>query len=176
MNKNSNVYIFKACYIQNVPNKEGMKESMKFNIETLPSYRIAYIRRVGPYGPANIEVMEKLKKWAMEKNLLESATLFAIPQDNPETTPSGNCRFDACIVISKDYQLDDSICEGELSGGKYLIYEVKHTAEDIQKAYTGIFPSLLSNGYQIDNKPILEKYTGDMINNPNCEICVPVKP
>lgn len=34
-----------------------------------------------------------------------------------------NCRFDACIVISKDYQMEDSIYEGELSGGKYLIYE-----------------------------------------------------
>ncbi len=71
--------------------------------------------------------------------------------------------------------MDDSIYEGKLSGGKYLIYEVKHTAEDIQIAYADIFSSLQSNGYQIDNKPILEKYTGDMINNPYCEICVPIK-
>ncbi|NCG68295.1 DNA gyrase inhibitor [Bacillus coagulans] len=146
-----------------------------FKVETLPNYRIAYVRRIGPYGNANFEVMEKLKKWAKERNLLKSAILFAIPQDNPETTLPENCRFDACIVISKDYQMDDSIYEGELSGGKYLLYEVKHTAEDIQKAYADIFPSLQSNGYQIDNKPILEKYTGDMINNPYCEIYVPIK-
>ena len=157
-------------------NEEGKNELMKCKVETLPNDRIAYVRRVGPYGPANIEVMEKLKKWAKKKNLLNSATLFAIPQDNPESTLPDNCRFDACIIISKDYQLDESICESELSGGKYLIYEVKHTAEDIQKAYTDIFLSLDSNGYQIDNKPILERYTGDMINNPYCEICVPVKP
>ncbi|MFD2043478.1 GyrI-like domain-containing protein [Ornithinibacillus salinisoli] len=148
---------------------------MNFKVETIPNYRIAYMRRVGPYGPANIEVMEKLKKWAKEKHLLESATLLAIPQDNPETTLPENCRFDACIVISKDYQMDDSICESELSGGKYLIYEVKHTAEVIQKAYVDIFSSLQSNGYQIDSKPIMERYTGDMIYNPYCEICVPVK-
>ncbi|MGG2067563.1 AraC family transcriptional regulator [Bacillus sp. S14(2024)] len=147
---------------------------MKFKVETLPNYRIAYVRRVGPYGPANIDVMGKLKEWAKEKNLLKSAILLAIPQDNPETTLPENCRFDACIVISKDYQIDDSICESELSGGKHLIFEVKHTAEDIQKAYVDIFPALQSNGYQIDNKPILERYTGDTINNPYCEICVPV--
>lgn len=146
---------------------------MKFKVETLPNYRIAYVRRVGPYGPANIEVMEKLKKWAKEKNLLKSAILLAIPQDNPETTLPENCRFDACIVISKDYQLDDSICESELSSGKYLIFEVKHTAEDIQKAYTDIFPTIQSNGYQFDKKPILERYTSDMINNSYCEICLP---
>lgn len=148
---------------------------MRFKVETLPYYRIAYMRRVGPYGPANIEVMEKVKSWANGKKLLDSAMLLAIPQDNPVTTPPQNCRFDACLVISKDYQIDNSICESELSGGKYLIYEVNHTVEDIQKAYADIFPSLQNNGYQVDNKPIFERYTGNMMNNPNCEICVPVK-
>lgn len=157
-------------------NEEGMKKSMKCKVETIPNDRIAYVRGVGPYGPANIEVMEKLKNWAKEKNLYKSSTIFAIPQDNPETTLSENCRFDACIVISKDYQIDDSVCEDELSGGKYLIFEVKHTAEAIQKAYADIFPALQSNGYQMDNKPILERYTDDMLNNHYCEICVPVKP
>lgn len=115
-------------------------------------------------------------QWAKKKDLLNSAILLAIPQDNPKTTLPENCRFDACIVISKDYQLNDPVCESELSGGKYLTFEVKHTAEDIQKAYTDIFPTLERNGYQVDHKPIFERYTGDMINNPYCEICVPVKP
>jgi DNA gyrase inhibitor len=147
---------------------------MKFYVERITNYRIAYVRRVGSYGSANIEVMEKLKKWAKERNLFKSAIILAIPQDNPETTLPENCRFDACIVISKDYQIDDSISESELSGGKYLIFKVKHTAEDIQKAYAEIFPALQNNGYQIDNKPIMERYTYDMVNNHYCEICVPV--
>jgi DNA gyrase inhibitor GyrI len=48
-----------------------------------------------------------LKKWAKEKNLLKSAILLAIPQDNPDKTLPENCRFDDCIVISKDYQIDN---------------------------------------------------------------------
>lgn len=159
---------------QTNPNEERKNEFMKFRVETLPTYRLAYVRRVGPYGSANIEVMEKLKKWAKEKYL--SAIIIAIQQDNPETTIPENCRFDACIVITEDYQMDDSICEGKLTGGKYLIYEVKHTAEDIQTAYAHIFPTLQSNGYQIDDKPILERYTEEMVNNHYCEICVPIKP
>jgi DNA gyrase inhibitor GyrI len=149
---------------------------MNIKVETLPKYRIAYVRQVGPYGPANIQAMEKVKKWAEEKNLAKSAIILGIPQDNPETTLPENCRYDACIVISKDYQMDDSICESELSGGKYVIYKVKHTAEDIQKAWAEFFPALQNSGYQIDTKPILERYTGDMIANDYCEICVPVKP
>jgi DNA gyrase inhibitor GyrI len=79
-------------------------------------------------------------------------------------------------VISNYYLIDDSICESQLSGGKYFIYKVKHTAEGIQKAWAEIFPTLQNSGYQVDNKPILERYSSDMINNDYCEICVPVKP
>ncbi|MGW8957391.1 AraC family transcriptional regulator [Paenibacillus sp. NPDC055715] len=106
---------------------------MNMKVETLPKYRIAYVRQIGPYGPANIQAMKKLKKWAEENNLLtESAIILGIPQDNPDTTLPENCRYDACIVISKNFQMD--------------------------------------------NKAILEKYTGNMINNDFCEICVPIKP
>ncbi|QWU15590.1 DNA gyrase inhibitor GyrI [Paenibacillus sophorae] len=144
-------------------------------VETLPNYRIAYVRQVGPYGPANTQAMEKLKKWAKEKNLLtESAIILGIPQDNPETTLPEHCKYDACIVISKDYPMDDSICVSELSEGKYMICKVKHTAEDIQKAWADIIPALQNSGYQMDNKPVLERYTGEMINNDFCEICVPI--
>ncbi|MCR8656365.1 AraC family transcriptional regulator [Paenibacillus endoradicis] len=148
---------------------------MKHTIETLPQSRIAYVRQVGPYGPANIQAMEKLKTWAKEKNLYTSGIIFGISQDNPETTPPQYCRYDACIVISEDYQIDDSIGEGELSGGDYFIYKVKHTAEDIQKAWAEIFPTLQNVGYQIDNRPILERYSSEMTAYDYCDICVPVK-
>lgn len=150
---------------------------MNIEFETLPKYRIAYVRQVGPYGPDNKQVMEKLKQWAVEKNLLtESAIIFGIPQDHPEMTLPENCRYDACIAVSNDYLIDDSICEGELAGGKYVIYKVRHTAEDIQKAWAEIIPMIQHVGFQIDNKPIIERYTIDMIKNHYCEICVPVKP
>lgn len=150
---------------------------MNFTVEILPNNRVAYVRQVGPYGPANSQAMEKLKQWAESKNLLtESAVLFGIPQDPPETTLPENCRYDACIVIAEDFQIDDSICESELSGGTYAICTVKHTAEDIQIAWSEIFPALQSIGFQMDNKPIIERYAGSMINNDFCEICVPIKP
>jgi DNA gyrase inhibitor len=150
---------------------------MIMKIETLPKYRIAYVRQVGPYGPANKQVMEKLKRWAEENQLLtESSIIFGIPQDNPETTPPENCRYDACVVISEDYALDDSMCEGELSEGSYAVFKIKHTAEDIQKAWAEIIPALQKSGHQMEYRPILERYTVEMINNHFCEICVPIKP
>ncbi|WP_058300515.1 AraC family transcriptional regulator [Gorillibacterium timonense] len=149
---------------------------MKMIVEVLPSYRIAYVRQVGPYGPANIQAMEKLKQWAREKKLFtESAILLAFPQDNPETTLPEACRYDAGIVLPKDYQMDDSLCENELSGGQYAVFKVNHTVEGVQRAWAEIFPAIQNSGYQIDNKPIIERYAGDMMANEFCELCVPVK-
>ncbi|MEF3355896.1 GyrI-like domain-containing protein [Paenibacillus sp. GYB006] len=149
---------------------------MNFDIETLPSVRIAYVRQVGPYGSDNNQGMQRLKEWAKEENLLtESAVLFGISQDNPETTPPEQCRYDACIVIPRDYQMNNIISESELPCGDYAIFKIKHTAEDIQKAWNQIFPAIQSGGYLMDNKPVLERYKGDMILDDYCEICVPVK-
>jgi DNA gyrase inhibitor len=147
---------------------------MDIKIETLPNYRIAYVRQIGPYGPANVQVMQELKRWAMEKKLLaESAILFGIPQDNPQTTLPEKCRYDACIVIAKDNQIDDFVNESELFGGEYVILKIKHTAEDVQRAWSEIFPAIHEMGFYPDDKPVLEKYSGN--NNDFCEICVPIK-
>ncbi|UQZ35610.1 DNA gyrase inhibitor [Paenibacillus sp. PK3_47] len=150
---------------------------MNIKIETLPKTRIAYVRQTGPYGPGNIQAMNKLKQWAGERQLLtESAILFGIPQDHPEMTPPEQCRYDACIVIPDDYGVDSSIPESEFSGGEYLVCKIRHTAEDVQKAWAEMIPAVQSRGYRIANKPIIERYTGEMILSEMCELCVPVEP
>lgn len=149
---------------------------MNLKVETLPKARIAYVRQVGPYGPANVQAMEKLKKWAGEKQLLiESAVMYGIPQDHPGMTPPKQCRYDACMVIADDYPADSSISESEFPGGEYAVCRIRHTTEEVQKAWAEIIPAIQNRGYQIDNKPVIERYTGEMILNHMCEICVPVK-
>ncbi len=149
---------------------------MNIKFETLPKYRIAYVRQMGPYGPANVQTMKKLKKWAAAKKLLsKTSIILGISLDNPETTQPENCRYDAGIVISDDYQIDDFVSESELFGGKYTIFKVEHTPEDIQKAWSEIFSELPNYGYQIDARPIFERYIGEMVCDNYCEICVPIK-
>jgi len=151
---------------------------MEMVIENLPSCRLAYVRQVGPYGPANAQAMNTLKQWADRNQLLhESATLLGIPQDDPTTTPPEKCRYDACIVITESERLEDDLIEiGELSGGDYLICKVRHTAEDIQQAWRVIIPHLQTSSYQMDSKPVIERYRWELLHQHWCEICVPVKP
>ena len=150
---------------------------MDFIVEKMPAYRIVYIRKVGAYGINNVQVMEELKQWAKVNNLFDDESIiFGIAQDNPEITEPINCRYDACIVISNDYSVSKGyVREGNIIGGKYAVFKINHTGEAVKKAWVDIFPELLRKGYQFDGaRPIVERYTTQMVNNHHCEICVPI--
>ncbi|MBD3108916.1 GyrI-like domain-containing protein [Bacillus sp. AGMB 02131] len=148
---------------------------MNMRVEKMPKCRIAYVRQVGPYGEGNVQAMEKIKKWAREKQLMADGVILGIALDNPETTAPENCRYDACVVIPYNFAADDSFCEAELAGGEYAVCKVKHTSQDIQRAWAEIFPALNAIGYQIADRPIIERYKEEMVTNGYCELCVPVK-
>lgn len=150
---------------------------MKINIEVIPSYEIAYIRSIGPYGIGNVQAMEKLKKWANERDLLNlDSILLGIPQDNPSITKAEDCRYDSCIVISKESKITETyLQQSKIEGGKYAIFQIDHTSEAVQKAWVDVFIELNKNSYIIDTaRPIIERYASKMIVIHKCEICVPI--
>ena len=144
-------------------------------IETFQNYRLAFMRRTGKYGIENKETMEKLKYWAKTKGLFnENTIILSIAQDNPENTLPEKCRYDACIIIPNNFEIDNNVEECEFIGGKYIVFKIIHTSEGIQKAYNEIFQSILKEGFNVANKPIIERYSIKMVENNFCEMCVPV--
>ncbi len=150
---------------------------MDVNIEMIPSYKIAYIRRKGPYGSDNVPIMEQLKNWAIEKNLLcEASIILGIAQDNPEFTAPKDCRYDVGLVVLDKFKVDNNYINfGEIIPGKYCVFKINHTAEAMKKAWLDMFSELSKRSYEIDNKrPIIERYSMKLINKHCCEICVPI--
>ncbi|WP_315074304.1 GyrI-like domain-containing protein [uncultured Clostridium sp.] len=150
---------------------------MDINIEMIPSYKIAYIRKIGPYGLENVQVMEQLKSLAREKDLLnESSIILGITQDNPKVTEPKDCRYDACLVVFDEFETDNKdINFGKIIGGKYCVFKINHTRNAMQKAWIEIFSELSKRNHEVDDRrPILERYAMQMINNHYCEICVPI--
>lgn len=82
--------------------------------------------------------------------------------------------FEHKSSVEENVALDDTVEEGEFTGGEYAVCTVKHTTEEVQQAWAAVFPALRQSGYQPDNKPALERYTGKMIADGYCEICIPV--
>lgn len=150
---------------------------MDINIEMIPSCKIAYIRRIGPYGLENVKIMEELKSWAREKNLFnENSIILEIAQDNPQFTEPKDCRYDICLVVSDEFKVDNKhINFGKTIGGKYCVFKISHTVDGIQKAWMEMFSELLKRNYEFDDKRhILERYAVEMINRHYCEICIPI--
>lgn len=149
---------------------------MEMKVEILPKSRIAYIRNIGPYGYANKQTMENLKKWAKDNDLFnKESIIFGIAQDNPAITLPEKCRYDACIVISDNYKIDNAVSESVIDGGKYAIFKINHTSKGVSKAWNEVFNYLYESGYSIDNgKPIIERYLKNLVDDGYCEICVPI--
>lgn len=113
--------------------KKGQSE-MNMKIDTLPNYRIAYVRQVGPYGPHNVKVMEKLKRLAKKKGLFtKDSIILSIAWDNPEETAPENCRYDAGIVISSEYYVDDDFSEDQLVGDSMQYTKLSILQKKIKK-------------------------------------------
>lgn len=150
---------------------------MDINIEMIPSFKIAYIRRTGPYGLGNVQIMEQLKNWAKEKNLFnENSIILGIAQDNPQFTEPKDCRYDTCLVVKDEFKVDNKYVNfGKTIGGKYCVFTISHTVGAIQKAWMEAFSELSKRNYKFDDRrPIIERYAVQMVNNHYCEICVPI--
>ena len=151
---------------------------MDISIELMPPCTIAFVRRIGPYGAENKNVMECLKKWAKDRNLLNnSATVLGIALDSPEKTQPELCRYDACLVVEEGFVLDSNFVNvRSLIGGKYCTFKIKHTAEAVREAWGILFSELIKNGFSFDEtRTIMERYSVSMVNNHFCEICVPIR-
>ena len=150
---------------------------MTYQIEEMSKSRIAYMRRVGPYGEGNYALMKKFKEWAKANGLFTaSAVILGISQDNPAVTPPEKCRYDVGVVVPEQFATTDTdVNVAELPGGRYAVFTIDHTAEAIQKAWNEIFVQLSAENQEPDvSRPILERYIPAMIDKHLCEICVPV--
>ena len=148
---------------------------MRYTIEEIVPQKIAYMRRTGSYGVENLKLMQELKKWAMNKNIFRNSTIYGIAQDGTDTSPE-KCRYDVCIVVEDESILDNNVMIGKLQGGKYAIFTINHTAEDVQEFWQSAFEILKENNIQYDcSKPILERYKENLVNNGKCEFCVPLE-
>ncbi|EJP6473537.1 GyrI-like domain-containing protein [Clostridium botulinum] len=129
---------------------------MDINIEMIPSYKIAYIRRTGSYGLGNVQIMEQFKNWAREKNLFnKSSIILGIAQDNPKLTEAKYCRYDTCLVVSDEFKVDNKYINfGKTMGGKYCVFKISHSVDAMQKAWIEIL-SLYFHYENVHNLQIL---------------------
>jgi AraC family transcriptional regulator len=155
---------------------------MSQSIIELPGATVAYLRQVGPYGPAIQQLWAKLRDWALPRGLWTDAMVcYGISHDSPMDTPPEKCRYDACIVVPKDMVIDGGASSGELPGGPYARLAFSGKAMGISAAFGRVFHEVIPAAKkEFDfSRPCFELYTGITKMGPDgsfeCDICVPVK-
>ena len=166
----------------------GRSGAMNVEVRTLPSYRVAYVRRLGYSKGVHQEhlntAFRKVCGWVDAHGLFGPDTLvIGVPHDNPDITPDERCRYDACVTVPGDVTAGaGDIDVQDLPGGKYA---VQHIEVDDPLAIGQIVDAvygqwLPGSGYQADDRPPLEIYRDSGEPGPKTTIvldyCIPLKP
>ncbi len=157
---------------------------MNVTVKTLPSYHVAYVRSVGPYGPEGsvAEAWQRLVRWAGARDLWTAdRTCLGIAYDNPKVTEPAKCRLDAAIVIPDGFKADGDVSVMDVAGGKYAASVFVGGGHEIGAAWDRLFAEWLpQSGHQPDHRPCFELYQGEFHDPKNntfrCELCLPVRP
>jgi AraC family transcriptional regulator len=159
---------------------------MKVEVKQVPEMYVAYIRHIGPYkGDAGLfkRLSEKLFKWAGPRDLLKfpETRYLIIYHDDPEITEEDKLRVSVCITVPENIEVDGGIGKMVLSGGNYAMAHFEINADQFQEAWNSVYRDWLpESGYQPDDRPCFELYSGDCNVDKGgkfkVDICIPVKP
>ncbi|KRK81244.1 DNA gyrase inhibitory protein [Leuconostoc mesenteroides subsp. mesenteroides] len=143
-------------------------------IEEFKGIDIAYMRRIGKYGPENKQLMEDFKAYLKQNNLFKNdTTILGIAMDNPIQTPAEKQRYDVGIIIS-DGEKQFDLPTRKIANGHYAIFEVTHTTEGVSRFWKNI--QNLTINLPIDNtRPIIERYSFSKVSLHLCEFCIPLR-
>ncbi len=148
-------------------------------IKTFPAYHIAYVQSREGYNRSIGGAWRTLFRWASPKNLVTGNTLMiGIPLDNPDITPRGKCRYNACITVPPEVRAEGEVGTGQIAAGKYSVYHFRGKQSLIKDAYSYIYGVWLpQSGWVPKDRPALEIYSGARRQKiPEYDICLPVKP
>lgn len=139
-------------------------------IETFQGITIAYMRRIGAYGPENRQLMEKLKAFLAQRGLFhEKSTILGIPLDNPAVIPAEQLKYDVGLIVPAHTAIP--LPTRSIDDGTYAVFEVPHTQQGVSSFWQNIGQLTLSID---DTKPIIERYSSQKIADQLCEFCIPI--
>ena len=193
--------ISKNCKVESNKGKEKISSShyidsrtsilkgrleMKVEVKEMPEMNVAYVRHIGPYkGDARLfqKLSDKLFKWAGPRNLVNfpETKYLIIYHDDPEITDEDKLRVSVCITVPEKTEVDGDIGKMTIPEGKYAMAYFEITADQFQEAWNSVYREWLpESGYQPDDRPCYELYSGDCKGSKDgkfkVDICIPVKP
>ncbi|MBI4646571.1 MAG: helix-turn-helix domain-containing protein [Bacteroidia bacterium] len=106
--------------------KSEVNMELKTKIKELNDKKVVFIQSIGEYSSVKTgETWDKLMSYAKKNRLFGWKTeCLGISHDDPSITEADKCRYDACLVVTKDVKPDGEVGVKTIQGGKYAIFKV----------------------------------------------------
>jgi AraC family transcriptional regulator len=163
--------------------EEELKDKFPVEIRQLPERRIAYIRVMDAFREGVVlSVFADMVKWAKKMNLFHSETIFGMSLDDPDVTPKEKYRYEVCITIPKNFEIDSNSAleTTTLPKCKYAVASVSGDFDLVVAATNYLFDNwLINSSYETEAQHGLEVFL-DKKNICNwdhfdLELLIPVK-
>ena len=146
------------------PLKTSKTMNIKEKIIKLGPTPVIFVQAIGSYkSNAPDKAWKTLWDFVEKKKLnVDKSGFFGIVHDDTEVTKATQCRYDACITVSKEIKTYGPVGSKTLEGGKYAVFTHKGSYKTLDETYDQIFgPWLAGTKEKLDDRPVLEKYLND---------------
>jgi AraC family transcriptional regulator len=139
-------------------------KEMRVTVEEREPLRVAFMRHVGPYSKVGA-VWERLLPELGKEGLIGGGSMFiGVCLDDPDVTPAGRIRYDACVSVGADYLPNGEIGVQIIAGGIYARTTHFGPYDQIGRTYSRLLGHWLPrSGVELCPAPCFESY----LNDPN---------
>ncbi|HHQ4643672.1 TPA: AraC family transcriptional regulator [Aeromonas veronii] len=148
------------------------------SVRQMPARRVAYMRRLGPYGKETCEQAHRdlLALFASDEAMTPAGTL-SLYWDIPDITDETRCRTDVCIELGPEIPAGRQLTTQTIAAGPYAVCQFIARGDQLVACWETAFRWVVGQGLNCDDRPCYEQYHAG--TDPDREhyvfdICIPL--
>ncbi|MFM5512547.1 GyrI-like domain-containing protein [Aeromonas veronii] len=148
------------------------------SVRQMPARRVAYMRRLGPYGKETCEQAHRdlLELFASDEAMTPAGTL-SLYWDIPDITDETRCRTDVCIELGPEIPAWRQLTTQTIAAGPYAVCHFIARGDQLVACWETAFRWVVGQGLNCDDRPCYEQYHADTDPDRDhyvFDICIPL--
>ncbi|WP_421344771.1 AraC family transcriptional regulator [Aeromonas veronii] len=148
------------------------------SVRQMPARRVAYMRRLGPYGKETCEQAHRdlLALFASDEAMTPAGTL-SLYWDIPDITDETRCRTDVCIELGPEIPAGRQLTTQTIAEGPYAVCHFIARGAQLVACWETAFRWVVGQGLNCDDRPCYEQYhsgTDPDRDHYVFDICIPL--
>ncbi|HHQ4724638.1 GyrI-like domain-containing protein [Aeromonas veronii] len=129
------------------------------SVRLIPARRVAYMRRLGPYGKETCEQAHRdlLALFASDEAMTPAGTL-SLYWDIPDITDETRCRTDVCIELGPEIPAGRQLTTQTITAGPYAVCQFIARGDQLVACWETAFRWVVGQGLNCDDRPCYEQY------------------